>query len=98
MRAAGLPFPVLDLHRIAGTAGDLLIGTSRASGLGISHRLKWSRHSRRIVPSHLALPWADAAKARSRPITFAVFMLIDGSNLVGSYMGATARVLGRVRQ
>jgi len=31
-------------------------------------------------------------------ITFAVFMLIDGSNLVGSYMGATARVLGCVRQ
>ena len=35
-----------------------------------------------------------SCQGTSRPSTFAVFMLIDSSNLVGSCMGATARVLG----
>src|ERR1700730_1728464 len=39
-----------------------------------------------------------SCQGTSRPSTFAVFMLIDSSNLVGSCMGATARVLGCVRQ
>jgi hypothetical protein len=34
----------------------------------------------------------------ARPGTFAVFMLIDNLDLVGSYNGAIARVLGCARQ
>jgi len=39
-----------------------------------------------------------SSQGASRPSTLAVLMLIDSSNLVGSCMGATARVLGCVRK